>query len=56
MTGDETIALRVTAIGGQRYADDFQVIWRDLPIGRITKSRGAPVCAALTGKARCSSN
>jgi hypothetical protein len=24
----ETIALRVTAIGGIRYADDYQVIWR----------------------------
>jgi hypothetical protein len=31
--GPETIALRVTMIGGQRYADDYQVIWRGLPIG-----------------------
>ena len=32
MTNDETIALRVTVIGGQSYADDFTVIWRGLPI------------------------
>jgi hypothetical protein len=32
MTDDETIALRVTVIGGgQRYADDYQMIWRGLP-------------------------
>jgi hypothetical protein len=28
MTDDETIALRVTVIGGQRYPDDFTVIVR----------------------------
>jgi hypothetical protein len=38
----ETIALRVTVIGGQRYADDFTVIWRGLSIGRIMKSSGVP--------------
>jgi hypothetical protein len=38
----ETIALRVTVIGGQRYADDYQVIWRGLSIGRIMKSSGVP--------------
>src|ERR1035437_8841158 len=32
MTNDETVALRVTVIGGQSYADDFTVIWRGLPI------------------------
>jgi len=37
---DETISLRVTVIGGLRYPDDFTVIWRDLPIGRIMKSSG----------------
>ena len=31
MADDETIALRATVIGGQRYADDYQVIWRGLP-------------------------
>jgi hypothetical protein len=41
----ETIALRVTAIGGQRYADDYQVIWRDLPIGRIMRASGVPAHA-----------
>jgi hypothetical protein len=43
MTNDsEPIALRATVIGGQRYADDFTVIWRRLPIGRIMKSSGVP--------------
>ena len=37
----ETIALRDTEIGGHRQIDDFTVIWRDLPIGRIMKSSGA---------------
>jgi hypothetical protein len=37
MTDDETIALRDTVIGSHRQADDFTVIWRDLPIGRIMK-------------------
>jgi hypothetical protein len=35
MTADETIALRVTGIGGKRWPDDFTVIWRTLSIGRI---------------------
>jgi hypothetical protein len=38
MNDPETIALRATVIGGHRYADDFTVIWRRLPIGRIMKS------------------
>jgi hypothetical protein len=38
----ETIALRVTVIGGQRYADDYTVIWRGLSIGRIMKASGVP--------------
>jgi hypothetical protein len=41
----ETIALRVTVIGGQRYDDDYTVIWRGLPIGRIIKSSGVPAHA-----------
>jgi hypothetical protein len=41
-SNSETIALRVTLIGGQRYDDDYTVIWRDLPIGRIMKSSGVP--------------
>ncbi len=38
MTDDES----VTVIGGHRYADDFIAIWRDLTIGRIKRSSGAP--------------
>jgi hypothetical protein len=38
----ETIASCVTVIGGDRLADDYQVIWRELPIGRIMKSSGRP--------------
>jgi hypothetical protein len=38
----ETIALRATVIAGKRYADDYQVIWRGLSIGRIMMSSGAP--------------
>jgi hypothetical protein len=32
MIDDETIALRVTVIGGARYPNDFTVFWRGLPI------------------------
>jgi len=35
---DETIALLVTEIGNRRQIDDFTVVWRDMPIGRIMKS------------------
>ena len=28
MSDDETLTLRATMIGGQRIADDYQVIWR----------------------------
>jgi hypothetical protein len=42
MSDDETIALRVTEIGGQRYADDFTVIWRGMSIGRIMRAPGVP--------------
>ena len=41
MTDDETLTLRATVIGGKRHPD-YTVIWRDLPIGRIMKSSGAP--------------
>jgi hypothetical protein len=29
-----------TVIGGDRLADDFEVIWRSLPIGRIMRASG----------------
>ena len=38
----ETLTLRQTVIAGQRYADDYQVRWRDLPVGRIVLGSGAP--------------
>jgi hypothetical protein len=38
----ETIALRSTIIGGNGYPDDYQVIWRGLPVGRIMKGTGSP--------------
>ena len=43
MTPDsETITLRVTVIGGQSYADDYAVVWRRLPVGRIMRAPGLP--------------
>src|SRR5260370_25589745 len=30
----ETVTMRVTTIAGQRYAEDYAVIWRGLSIGR----------------------
>lgn len=39
---DEQLYLRPTEIGGQRYDDDFQVIWDGIPIGRILKQPGVP--------------
>jgi hypothetical protein len=38
----ETIALRVTVIGGQHDADDYIVIWRDMTVGRIMRAPGLP--------------
>jgi hypothetical protein len=38
----ESIALRSTVIDGNGYPDDYQVIWRGLPIGRIMKGTGSP--------------
>ena len=39
MTTDdpESIALRPNVIDGVRQEDDYEVIWRDLPVGRILK-------------------
>jgi hypothetical protein len=38
----ETLTVRPTVIAGRRYADDYQVRWRGLPIGRIMLGSGAP--------------
>jgi hypothetical protein len=43
MTDDlETIALRSSVIDGVRQEDDYEVVWRGLPIGRILKPAGNP--------------
>ena len=43
MTDDlETIALRPAVSDGMRRDDDFEVIWRGLPIGRILKQVDSP--------------
>jgi hypothetical protein len=43
MTDDsESIALRPTVIDGKRQEDDYEVIWRGLPIGRIMKPPADP--------------
>jgi hypothetical protein len=43
MTDDsESVALRPTVIDGQRQEDDYEVIWRGLPIGRIMKPPSEP--------------
>ena len=42
MAVPETLTLRPTVIAGQRYADDYQVRWRGLPVGRIMLGNGAP--------------
>jgi hypothetical protein len=39
---DEILHLRPTRIDGQRFADDYQVFWQDLPIERILKQDGIP--------------
>jgi hypothetical protein len=38
----KTLSLRATVIAGTRYADDYAVIWRGMPIGRILVGAGAP--------------
>jgi hypothetical protein len=40
MSDDESLTLRTTVIAGIRYADDYQVVWRDMPIGRIMRASG----------------
>jgi hypothetical protein len=40
MHDSETLTLRDTVIGGQRQVDDFTMIWRGMPIGRIKRSSG----------------
>jgi hypothetical protein len=35
MPAAETLTLRATAIAGQRYADDYAVMWRGMSVGRI---------------------
>jgi hypothetical protein len=34
MSDDESLTMRATVIGGQRHADDYQVIWRGNERGR----------------------
>ena len=41
----ESITIHVTKIDGESYPDDYTVIWRGLPIGRIRKSPGLPAHA-----------
>jgi hypothetical protein len=43
MTDDsEAVAIRLTVVDGQRQEDDYELIWRGLPIGRIMKPPGDP--------------
>ena len=43
MTDDlESVALRLTVVDGQQQEDDYEVIWRGLPIGRIMKPPSDP--------------
>jgi hypothetical protein len=42
MSDPETLTLRPTAIAGQRYADDYAVIWRGMSVGGIRLGNGAP--------------
>jgi hypothetical protein len=36
------LALRATVIAGETARDDYQVIWSELPIGRIMRQAGMP--------------
>jgi hypothetical protein len=47
--------LRKTMVGGTTYADDFKVIRRKLPIGRIMRASGVPAHAAISTTASGSS-
>jgi hypothetical protein len=42
MSGHESFTIHATEIDGQSYPDDYTVIWRGLPIGRIRKNPGLP--------------
>jgi hypothetical protein len=42
MLDHESIIIQATQIDGQSYPDDYTVIWRGLPIGRIRKNPGLP--------------
>jgi hypothetical protein len=42
MSDPETPTLRPTVIAGQRYADDYAVMWRGMSVGRILLGNGAP--------------
>lgn len=38
----DQLFLRPTVIAGDRLENDYQIIWRDLPIGRILQQPGIP--------------
>jgi hypothetical protein len=42
-TDPDALILRPTNIGNETHPDDFQVIWRDIAIGRILRQPGVPV-------------
>src|SRR5260370_40637255 len=42
MLDNDTIILHVTKIDGKSYRNDYTVMWRGLPIGRIRKNPGLP--------------
>jgi hypothetical protein len=52
----ETTVLRKTLIGGKTYPDDYTVIWRELPIGRIMRAPGLPPPRFRNGDGPATSN
>jgi hypothetical protein len=40
MSADEPLIMRITKIGGITWANDYQVIWGGISIGRIMKANG----------------
>ena len=38
----DAIALRPTVIGGARQDDDYEVVWRGFPVGRMMKQADGP--------------
>jgi PilZ domain len=38
----DTVALRPIVVGGQVQTDDYEVVWRGLPVGRILKQPDSP--------------